>query len=102
MPPKAQAKPGDSKKLKAMEYKHKNPLHKAELARLLKIARGPKYNLTNSTDLLAFVTCTDHWSLAKRRDDPPVILFRRYRPNGDISSRIGQATRLPSTLLRWV
>ena len=45
MPPKAQAKPGDSKKLKAMEYKHKNPLHKAELARLLKIARGPKYNI---------------------------------------------------------
>ena len=85
MASKGQAKPGDSKKLKAVEYKQKNPLHKAELARLLKIARD-KYKLKKSTDLLAFATCTDHWSLAKRRDDPPVILFRRREPNGSIGA----------------
>ena len=58
MASKGQAKPGDSKKLKAIAYNYKNPLHKAELARLLKIARGPKYGLTQSSDLWDFVTCS--------------------------------------------
>ena len=93
MASKGQAKPkGHAKKKGPTPYKHKNEQHRVELARLLKIARGPKYKLTKSTDLLDFVTCTGTvW--AQRNKTEPGIVFQRNRPDGGLAKRISDTCK---------